>query len=78
MVQTEQQYGFLYDTMVEAAHLGGSEVTGNSLYNYVMKLRQAAPTAMLNQYLGDLGSGPSAKPSLQPNLTALEVEFQVS
>ncbi len=78
MVQTEQQYAFLYEAVVEAAQLAGSEVTAHSLYNYVMKLRQPAPMSMLNQYLGDLGNGLSAKANLPPNLTALELEFQVS
>uniref|UniRef100_A0A5K3ESB3 protein-tyrosine-phosphatase n=1 Tax=Mesocestoides corti TaxID=53468 RepID=A0A5K3ESB3_MESCO len=71
MVQTEQQYAFLYEVVVEAAQVAGSEVTAHSLYNYVMKLRQPAPTSMLTMYLGDAG-----KTGFQPNITALELEFQ--
>lgn len=59
MVQTEQQYAFLYETLVEAVQVLGSEVTAHSLYNYVMKLRAPAPIALLNQYLcpGGVGAG---------------------
>ncbi|VDL61428.1 unnamed protein product [Hymenolepis diminuta] len=76
MVQTEQQYAFLYEVMVEAVQLTGSEVSAHSLYNYVMKLRQTAPTSMLSMYLGDHVPRGGAKPNFPQNITALELEFQ--
>lgn len=77
MVQTEQQYAFLYEVMVEAVQLTGSEVSAHSLYNYVMKLRQTAPTSMLSMYLGDHVPRGGVKPNFPQNITALELEFQV-
>ena len=77
MVQTEQQYAFLYEVMVEAVQLTGSEVTAHSLYNYVMKLRQTAPTSMVNMYLGDPTTRGPLKANFPPNITTLELEFQV-
>uniref|UniRef100_A0A183B2R4 Protein-tyrosine-phosphatase n=1 Tax=Echinostoma caproni TaxID=27848 RepID=A0A183B2R4_9TREM len=49
MVQTEEQYTFLYDVFVEAVTVHGTEVTAHGLYNHVVKLRQTAPTNLLVQ-----------------------------
>lgn len=77
MVQTDQQYAFLYEVMVEAVQLTGSEVSAHSLYNYVMKLRQTASTTMLSMYLGDQVPRGTMKSNFPQNITALELEFQV-
>nr|CAH8872596.1 unnamed protein product [Trichobilharzia regenti] len=50
MVQTEEQYAFLYDVFVEAAEVHGTEVTAHGLYNHVVKLRQPVPTCVLARY----------------------------
>ncbi|KAM7541752.1 hypothetical protein Aperf_G00000000560 [Anoplocephala perfoliata] len=76
MVQTDQQYAFLYEVMVEAVQLTGSEISAHSLYNYVMKLRQTASTSMLSMYLGDQVPRGAMKPNFPQNITALELEFQ--
>ncbi|VDK36550.1 unnamed protein product [Taenia asiatica] len=76
MVQTEQQYAFLYEVMVEAVQLAGSEVTAHNLYNYVMKLRQMAPTSTLTMYLGDHATRGALKANFPTSISALELEFQ--
>ncbi|BHF67113.1 protein tyrosine phosphatase activity [Sparganum proliferum] len=81
MVQTEQQYAFLYEVLVEAARVSGSEVTVHGLYNYVMKLRQPAPTALLSQYFGEMGNGGvkvnyGGPPQTAASVTSMDIEFQ--
>ncbi|CDI96853.2 receptor type tyrosine protein phosphatase [Echinococcus multilocularis] len=76
MVQTEQQYAFLYEVMVEAVQLTGSEVTAHNLYNYVMKLRQTAPTSMLSMYLEDHANRGALKVNFPTSMSTLELEFQ--
>ncbi|VDN15868.1 unnamed protein product [Dibothriocephalus latus] len=82
MVQTEQQYAFLYEVLVEAARVSGAEVTVHSLYNYVLKLRQPAPTALLSQYFGEMGNGGvkanyGAPQPPSASVTSMDIEFQV-
>uniref|UniRef100_A0A0X3PIQ3 protein-tyrosine-phosphatase n=1 Tax=Schistocephalus solidus TaxID=70667 RepID=A0A0X3PIQ3_SCHSO len=81
MVQTEQQYAFLYEVLVEAARVSGSEVTVHSLHNYVMKLHQPAPTALLSQYFGEMGNGGvkanyGAPQQTSTSVTSMDIEFQ--
>ncbi|CAH8463873.1 unnamed protein product [Dicrocoelium dendriticum] len=47
MIQTEEQYTFLYDVFVEAVTVYGTEVTAHGLYNHVLKLRQTAPSNLM-------------------------------
>ncbi|TPP66738.1 Receptor-type tyrosine-protein phosphatase delta, partial [Fasciola gigantica] len=55
MVQTEEQYTFLYDVFVEAATVNGTEVTAHGLYNHVVKLRQTTPANLIaaNKSMGN-------------------------
>ncbi|XP_076846774.1 protein tyrosine phosphatase receptor type Db isoform X4 [Brachyhypopomus gauderio] len=43
MVQTEEQYVFIYDALLEAAACGNTEVPARSLYAYIQRLAQAEP-----------------------------------
>ncbi|XP_076839573.1 uncharacterized protein LOC143484634 isoform X2 [Brachyhypopomus gauderio] len=40
MVQTEDQYGFIHDTLLEAVACGNTEVAARSLYSYIQWLAQ--------------------------------------
>ncbi|XP_029104974.1 receptor-type tyrosine-protein phosphatase S-like isoform X22 [Scleropages formosus] len=40
MVQTEDQYGFIHDALLEAVACGNTEVAARSLYSYIQKLAQ--------------------------------------
>ncbi|KAM3619127.1 uncharacterized protein V6R79_003378 [Siganus canaliculatus] len=43
MVQTEDQYVFLYEALLEAATCGNTEVPARNLYTYIQKLNQIPP-----------------------------------
>ncbi|CAL8101211.1 unnamed protein product [Calicophoron daubneyi] len=82
MVQTEEQYTFLYDVFLEAATVNGTEVTAHGLYNHVVKLRQTAPQAAVNTYKA-VGNGNydssgviNHLPTLSSNQSGLELEFK--
>ncbi|XP_041917744.1 receptor-type tyrosine-protein phosphatase S-like isoform X6 [Alosa sapidissima] len=40
MVQTEDQYGFIHEALLEAVACGNTEVAARSLYSYIQKLEQ--------------------------------------
>lgn len=40
MVQTEDQYSFIYEALLEAVACGNTEVAARSLYSYIQKLSQ--------------------------------------
>ncbi|KAL2098147.1 hypothetical protein ACEWY4_007354 [Coilia grayii] len=40
MVQTEDQYGFIHEALLEAVTCGNTEVAARSLYSYIQKLEQ--------------------------------------
>lgn len=40
MVQTEDQYSFIHDALLEAVACGNTEVAARSLYSYIQKLAQ--------------------------------------
>ncbi|XP_065118391.1 receptor-type tyrosine-protein phosphatase S-like isoform X1 [Paramisgurnus dabryanus] len=40
MVQTEDQYGFIHEALLEAVACGNTEVAARSLYSYIQKLSQ--------------------------------------
>ncbi|KAL1281179.1 hypothetical protein QQF64_015779, partial [Cirrhinus molitorella] len=40
MVQTEDQYGFIHESLLEAVACGNTEVAARSLYSYIQKLSQ--------------------------------------
>ncbi|KAF5405732.1 hypothetical protein PHET_00746 [Paragonimus heterotremus] len=78
MVQTEQQYTFLYDVFVEATTVHGTEVTAHGLYNHVVKLRQTATTNLVSQNTS-IGNGMYDGVGKPLNLTGpsgLELEFK--
>lgn len=76
MVQTEEQYTFLYDVFVEAATVNGTEVTAHGLYNHVVKLRQTAPNKSMGNGLQD--STIAGKLPLTCGQSGLEMEYDVS
>ncbi|KAI5628188.1 protein tyrosine phosphatase, receptor type, D isoform X17 [Silurus asotus] len=43
MVQTEEQYVFIYDALLEAVMCGNTEVPARNLYAYIQRLTQAEP-----------------------------------
>nr|XP_055061533.1 protein tyrosine phosphatase receptor type Db isoform X7 [Misgurnus anguillicaudatus] len=43
MVQTEEQYVFIYDALLEAVSCGSTEVPARNLYAYIQKLSQTEP-----------------------------------
>ncbi|XP_039623041.1 LOW QUALITY PROTEIN: receptor-type tyrosine-protein phosphatase S [Polypterus senegalus] len=43
MVQTEDQYSFIHDALLEAVACGNTEVAARSLYSYIQKLSQIEP-----------------------------------
>ncbi|XP_021100758.1 receptor-type tyrosine-protein phosphatase S isoform X16 [Heterocephalus glaber] len=43
MVQTEDQYSFIHEALLEAVGCGSTEVPARSLYSYIQKLAQAEP-----------------------------------
>ena len=43
MVQTEDQYVFIHEALLEAAACGHTEVPARSLYAYIQKLTQVEP-----------------------------------
>lgn len=43
MVQTEDQYGFIHEALLEAVGCGHTEVPARSLYTYIQKLAQVEP-----------------------------------
>ncbi|XP_029327013.1 receptor-type tyrosine-protein phosphatase S isoform X7 [Mus caroli] len=43
MVQTEDQYGFIHEALLEAVGCGNTEVPARSLYTYIQKLAQVEP-----------------------------------
>ncbi|XP_052047779.1 receptor-type tyrosine-protein phosphatase S isoform X7 [Apodemus sylvaticus] len=43
MVQTEDQYGFIHEALLEAVGCGNTEVPARSLYSYIQKLAQVEP-----------------------------------
>lgn len=43
MVQTEEQYIFIYDTLLEAVSCGNTEVPARNLYAYIQRLSQTEP-----------------------------------
>uniref|UniRef100_A0AAR2L369 protein-tyrosine-phosphatase n=1 Tax=Pygocentrus nattereri TaxID=42514 RepID=A0AAR2L369_PYGNA len=43
MVQTEEQYVFIYDALLEAVTCGNTEVPARNLYAYIQRLTQAEP-----------------------------------
>lgn len=81
MVQTEEQYGFLYDVFVEAATVHGTEVTAHGLYNHVIQLRQPVSSGT-SQNCKPIGNGyPDGtynSAQLGSMISGLELEFQVS
>ncbi|GAA56237.1 receptor-type tyrosine-protein phosphatase delta [Clonorchis sinensis] len=79
MVQTEEQYTFLYDVFVEAATVYGTEVTAHGLYNHVVKLRQIAPSNLLspNKPIGNgIHDGNAKDFAPTVNQSGLEMEFK--
>ncbi|VEL12410.1 unnamed protein product [Protopolystoma xenopodis] len=74
MVQTEEQYAFLYDVLVEAVETIDTEVLASGLYQHLMKLRQPASNTLLAQYLGiDNRREPG---HLNSNMSGLELEYK--
>ena len=61
MVQTEDQYIFIYDALLDAVENGNTEVPADSLYLHVQQL-----TALY----------PSSDP-MQTTVTGMELEFKV-
>ncbi|XP_072516045.1 receptor-type tyrosine-protein phosphatase S isoform X9 [Salminus brasiliensis] len=43
MVQTEDQYSFIHDALLEAVACGNTEVAARSLFSYIQKLTQVEP-----------------------------------
>lgn len=43
MVQTEDQYSFIHEALLEAVGCGNTEVPARSLYAYIQKLTQVEP-----------------------------------
>ncbi|XP_066503468.1 receptor-type tyrosine-protein phosphatase S isoform X4 [Hoplias malabaricus] len=43
MVQTEDQYSFIHDALLEAVACGNTEVAARSLFSYIQKLAQVEP-----------------------------------
>lgn len=43
MVQTEEQYVFIYDALLEAVSCGNTEVPARNLYAYIQRLSQTEP-----------------------------------
>ncbi len=43
MVQTEDQYIFIHEALLEAATCGNTEVPARSLYTHIQKLTQVSP-----------------------------------
>lgn len=43
MVQTEDQYVFIHEALLEATSCGSTEVPARSLYGHIQKLTQSAP-----------------------------------
>ncbi|CAH8647880.1 unnamed protein product [Schistosoma intercalatum] len=77
MVQTEEQYAFLYDVFIEAAEVHGTEVTAHGLYNHVVKLRQPVPTCILAGYnLLPNGLQDNNHLTSSIKISSLELEFK--
>lgn len=64
MVQTEDQYSFIHDALLEAVACGNTEVPARNLYTYIQKLAQIEVgehvTGMELEFkvTGDAGTGP--------------------
>lgn len=43
MVQTEDQYIFIHDALLEAVTCGNTEVPARNLYSYIQRLTQIEP-----------------------------------
>ena len=43
MVQTEDQYSFIHESLLEAVACGNTEVAARSLYSYMQKLSKVEP-----------------------------------
>lgn len=67
MVQTEDQYSFIHDALLEAVACGNTEVPARNLYSYIQKLAQIEArehvTGMELEFKVSLGAGMGLEPS---------------
>ena len=49
MVQTEDQYVFIHDALLEAVSSGNTEIPARNLYNHIQKISQPQPPETLTQ-----------------------------
>lgn len=65
MVQTEDQYSFIHEALLEAVGCGNTEVPARSLYAYIQKLAQVEPgehvTGMELEFKVGRGGGPEVR-----------------
>lgn len=71
MVQTEEQYIFCYDAVLEASQSGPTDVPAPMLYAHLQRLMQPAASSSL---LADLESSSSVNGT--PPLTEMEIEYK--
>lgn len=71
MVQTVEQYVFIYDALLEAVTCGNTEVPARNLYAYIQRLKQAEPpdniSAMEHEFKVSVSSAPEALMSSTPS-----------
>ncbi|ELK37427.1 Receptor-type tyrosine-protein phosphatase S [Myotis davidii] len=77
MVQTEDQYSFIHEALLEAVGCGNTEVPAHSLYAYIQKLAQVEPNTevparSLYAYIQKL-----AQVEPGEHVTGMELEFKV-
>ncbi len=56
MVQTEEQYVFIYDALLEAVSCGNTEVPARNLYAYIQRLSQTEPPEHISGWSRNLKS----------------------
>lgn len=72
MVQTEEQYIFCYDAVLEASQSGPTDVPAPMLYAHLQRLLQPASSVLSSTLLGDSHIGGE---SVTP-LTEMEIEYK--
>ena len=75
MVQTEDQYVFIHDALMEACVCGVTEVPARNLHHHIQQLMQT-PAAAAAAANGGVDGPVIPVGPLEPNVTGMELEFK--